>query len=405
MSVSTGVEENASSRFIDYTFATPWETLCSEIEQNLKIWVSKRDGSMDLITIRYGDSEYFFSYHESDSKVNESLSDYQTSILCIFKRLFAVSKFALLTPNNRWTDVTTSERQTIFSALCCGLQSAGIYDVPVFLASVCKEKFSSDTRDILGYQLKSAENFRNLIVVGSYESHICAIAAKHDLSYLDGLLRWFEDKISSMSRGAVAIANGSIICDVNEEFRYFHDGSILSKRPQPPHESETGQTPSNASILGNDQRSMLKSLWKAFPDYILNTALISELRICLQYFGVKQGSFVDNARLTTFQPSRQQPEAWRTLTLFKPLDEVAKKQVTLGGREVYLYSFTLSGSLRKLLAFFIYGHSCCTADSTMMQLGKGVGLSAAACSDIAERTAAIGSDLSPQVSLPFSNQK
>jgi hypothetical protein len=447
-----GVEENSQSRFIDYTFATPWESLCSELEQSMKRWISpesvivhpdeldhsvtttsvveenteapgdspvnggssrnndgvndegsdrdagravyavKSNGSYsngssssppilkskdanktDYKTIiTYLDTKYVFSYcKEGVEDEDPTRTSFQQKI----RDWFGISNFFLFTGESRRFTATSSQRQTLLSALCTSLHSAGCLNVPAFFAPLDFYKAEIFIADVKGYEILSiavsADDQLRCAVM--YETAVIdGVDPRNELYYLDGLLKHFDQKLYSYSVGSVGVHDAE--CSVKEIFHYNHDGSSLSQRTQPPliaQEVLNSQAASSSSsgMCTYSHINYLSQLWCLFPDYLPVSAATSELEIHIRYGDLKQGSFMDNERYTTFQPSKQDASNWSVRAAFKPLPKIAMKRILIDG-QVHQSSSNLASCLRRLLAFFTYTHCSCASDVAMISLLK-----------------------------------
>lgn len=379
----SGVEENAISRFIDYTFATPFEELSHKIFDAAKKWLT-HDQSQTASKIRllYQDSDYFLSFVNDGLKVRESSESFAS-----LRKSFGVSKFLLLSPGSRWTDLTPSTKQALLSAISIAsssLWSVGM-SIPFFIASTELEKLDSDQCIFLGIEIRAASELSTLVT--TFESHLHQeVSSRHELYCLDGVLKNFESRLMNFAGLDCASVRESIKCDVIEEFRYLHDGSVLSQRTQPPLFTR------NPRSKDSSFRHAMCSLWCALPDYNPRVALTSDLKIELRYAQIRPGCFVDNDRLTTLQPSKQLPRAWRLETSFKPTYEIASKVSNHPDGDSAAASNMLSTCIRRLLAFQLASQMNTSTDVTLSSIG---GDTSVLPPDLLSRVTSIASDLSP----------
>jgi hypothetical protein len=370
-----GVEENSSSRFVDYTMATPWETLSSEIEQAIKKWNSLNNNNSNnnnyIQEIIYLGCKFNLLYYNKNN-LNHDIYSW-----------FGIKKFILLSKQSQWSGGTGthSERHTLFSALVNGLTSSGVIDIPVFFCATTSKNINNAT-DVLGYHIKNLnstlhpclqfENELSYTSIIHYESHIInGIDINHDFFYLDGLKQLFFEKLGLFSLYNINTNNFNLHFRVTEYFQYVNDKSRMN-----PEFNLSSNTLKYFEDLNERFDPFLIDSRKYYGSVINYGKLcqIAHMTVKLQYPGLGQNSVIDNRQYTTLIPSKQSSTCWSINISFnnhlKPLLDNEDEESVLNNDESYSKKVSpFSHCLRRLLAFYILG-KCCGKGSTPSNLIK-----------------------------------
>lgn len=188
--VPHGVEKNVESRFVDYTFATPYENLVADLENALKNYLKERERG------RIGPSKEIiyeackFRLSHNDRKIHSR--DFPSDIW----HWFGCTEFFLLTAEYVGWKETESVRALAFSALATAVQNTDS-SIPVFLAP-CSLDALKHARDIWGYGVFALRPQKadtggetsdsSVLCVRQYESSVIdGVDIKSELFYADGL--------------------------------------------------------------------------------------------------------------------------------------------------------------------------------------------------------------------------
>jgi len=326
MDVPNGVEKDDFSRFVDYTCATPFEQLVSDIAvQMLNLLNQNAVPSLESIKFDYQGSKLVLALN--DNLENDEIGPFFPGI---------GSKYILLAREyDEWPDsLTPSRRLSILSALIQALSACNIIDIPVFLATSTLDKIE-DSRNILGYKLMNRDT---KTVSHQYESTLIeGIDYNHEICYIDGIKKLFYAKYSRFYNN---LGNKSVVISINEEYKYKHRSASISAGNM---DSElASETSHESSIKG------IRGLYR--PSSGIRN--VSELIIKLSYSNIHTAdSIVDNWNYTNLLPSKQPPSCWHVRATYKNINTASKvdSEVTL---------CPLSNMIRKYTCYYIQGKVC-----------------------------------------------
>ena len=336
-----GVEKEAHSRFVDYTSATPWEELAADIEHTLTKWHkcgnakqqgAKQQGEMcEPVELAY-----------LGSTLTLALFDASNASTTGIHRWYDLANYALLARTNDWIDLTPSEVKSIFSALICGCQASGSH-LPVFFASSSLARLSHSVA-VLGYEICLGRGSRLRNGVRQYESTLLeSINAKHDLYFLDGLLKYFKKSIHYYS------SPDQLYVTVKETFTHTQSNSI------PVCQYWTSETVSPGLFSKNLTRKdlLILNLRRRRSNCEHGQSFIQQLFISLNYANLDNlDHLLDNSSYTTLIPSKQPPVSWSMEAVFRR--ETAEP--TSSNKSI-VYALGYSLCVRRILGLYIYAKS------------------------------------------------
>ena len=319
-----GVEKEAHSRFVDYTTATPWEELVADIERLLTRWHKRAVGDQcEAAELSYMGYTFRLAFYDGEA----------ATVSAIY-RWYDVGEFALLARTNDWIDLTPSEMKSIFSALVCGLQASGT-PVPVFFASSSTDRLD-DATVVLGYEICSSRSTWQRDSVRHFESSLLDsnIDAKHDLFFVDGLLKHFKGSIhhfSSLNQLRIAVGETFTHTQQSEPF------VTSSSNEQVTYSKDITRTDFIVSSLGRCRRS--------------RGLICHQLSVHLAYQRTSFENLQDSASYTTLVPSKQPADSWKMNVSFR------KDSSSLPSEADDVYALGYASCLRRILALYIYGKS------------------------------------------------
>jgi hypothetical protein len=260
-----------------------------------------------------------------------------------------------------------SQRRVLYSALVCAIDALQC-PVPAFLVSTPTDALHR-AREVLGYSIAAGDEASSRTGRGGeglfnayYESALMeGIERKNSLYYLDGLISLFNSKIFDFSNGYTSLLSGkglvraaeSYFCRVSDNDRfltrsvaYNHDAKKLRLHPE--------------------VQSTIEDLTAAFPDREDTSASLNKLVIKAAYGARKYGRGYgqeyrvdDNEFYTTFHPSALPYHQWEVEAEFLPLRNGSD-----------LEPQGLAFCLRQLLAMYVAGQCCPTAQNVLNMSGK-----------------------------------
>lgn len=308
----------------------------------------------------YEDSKYLLSY--KISQPDENRSDYLSDSNIVL--WFGLKQYIVLSPiTDNIRD--NSLRRLLFSALCTGLELSKCY-ISAFLASSQISKID-DSVEVLGYKIvmQAPHTQQSLLLpifhssgVIFYESVVQeSVGRKHQLYYLDGLLRLFGSKLWNFSYGNIAISDELVVISVWEMYDYL---------PTKNSSASIYVLTSNVTSLTNRThpaiQSTLDDLSAGFAALYSETSMslgVDRITLQLCYKDMKQGSVVDNDYYTTLLPSKLPPKAFVAHAEFASPSSIRTIQ-SPDPNSACVYS----SALRRLLALYI----CCKTAKKGMPL-------------------------------------
>ncbi len=326
MDVPHGVEKDDFSRFVDYTCATPFEQLTSDIATQIMILFSQNtDGPVESMKFEYLGSKLVLVLNQ------ELVSD---EILTYFP--CAGSKYLVLAREyDEWPDsLTPSRRLTILSSLIQALSACNIVDIPIFLVSSTLDKIEQ-SRSILGYKII---NRGTSVISNQYESTLIeGIDYNHEICYIDGIKKLYYAKYLRFYSNMI---NKFIVISINEEYKYKYRSSSTS----------AGNT-DGEQVCDAINESRIKGI---HGFYRVNTTIrnVAELGIKLSYTNMHNSdSIVDNWNYTNLLPSKQPPSCWNIRVAFKNINAASKldNEVTI---------CPLANMIRRYTCYYIQGKVC-----------------------------------------------
>ena len=349
-----GVETNEFSRFVDHSFASPFEILCYDFEKIFLSWKSNENNCKPLLTslIKFDGNRYILTYYNNEQETSNFIEESNKLCSEVLYDCFGITKYIILTTDGHWVNVTTSSRKVLFSALLIALNAANFLNIPAFIVNLDISRVDLSTRRIIGYQIKQQDCFQSTIM---YESHILEnVNYASDIYYLDGITKLFENKIALACNIYDRYSSLNALCSVTEIYRC---------QPLKTHHVDI----SFPNL--NKENKILLLLWNAFPEYITSNKLLKEILISVCFPNIKSDAFVDNYKYTTLQISQLLPNNWSAQVSYKRLYDVTLCHIKTDGERSYEYSTILSSGIRRLLALFIYFYSCKT-DTSIASLIK-----------------------------------
>jgi hypothetical protein len=399
-----GVETNAESRFVDYTMATPWEQLVAEIERAIKGWMTSyvratppddpsgasalpQQGSKKEVELEYSTEKFRLVLVDSSSAEPQQRSSAVAKLQAgssVFQMMqwFAVERCILLSPAQSAAIVSPSSRRLVFSAAICALEACGCAHLPVFVASAAMDALHR-AREILGYSLQrrrlvvpaASNSDHNAFQTNSatmdlpvhipreaegllsvaYESVLLeGVAPKHDLFYLDGLLRLLSAKTADFAKHTIDLKLlwGYVQASESYFYRISENDKFLTK-------SVNFHNDSKKFRLQPEIQSVIEDLVAGIPDRDDASATLNKLVLRIDYGKQRLSKVVDNQYCTSLHPSSLPSEHWHVDAEFMPLRN--RHELEPQG---------LAYCLRQLLAFYIAGKCCDKGHTVVSMSGK-----------------------------------
>eukprot|EP01041_Mallomonas_annulata_P008498 gene8498-17527_t len=324
--IGDGVEHNVSSRFVDYTIASPWESFVAEIEAFITADSDNRSrlsaiNEFSYQSLDYGGYHFTLGYYHKDKSVVSNF----------FSDLFCVNTFYLLSRNRGAVDVA-SQKRMIFSALVTALEPTRS-NIPVFFSSSSVDRIY-ESREILGYELiKPPNSFKLISGIRHFESHLeYSVFADSNLYYIDGLAAMFEKKLRYTFPDCPLLLLNKIDGEVTNIYHIHASTSF----PVP-----SINLPQRTSLW----RSYLKSICPVPAPIVWDQRLLKSLTVHLKYSGFRVSDVVDNPQRTSLTPSHQLPPgAWSLSGVFYSKETVMTHSPSV-----------LALFLRRLTAMFLTG--------------------------------------------------
>jgi hypothetical protein len=378
--------------------ATPWEQLVAEIERAIKMWVANymrvdpsgaaaqpQPASKKEVELEYATEKFrlvLVDINSSDqSQRSTGLAKLQAgSSVFQMMQWFAVDRCILLSPAQSAAIASPSSRRLVFSAAVCALEACGCAHLPVFVASAAMDALHR-AREILGYSLV-LHNRRRLpapatttspgdsaamdlpmnisreaegVLSVAYESVMLeGVAPKHDLFYLDGLLRLLSAKAADFAKQTVDLKLlwGYVQASESYFYRISENDKFLTK-------SVNFHNDSKKFRLQPEIQSVIEDLVAGIPDRDDASATLNKLVLRIDYGKQRLSKVVDNQYCTSLHPSSLPCEHWHVDAEFMPLRN--RHDLEPQG---------LAYCLRQLLAFYIAGKCCDKGHTVVSMSGK-----------------------------------
>eukprot|EP01038_Epipyxis_sp_PR26KG_P012201 gene12201-16344_t len=311
LSLVKGVETNESSRFIDHTFATPWESFVSDIENALKQLLSpgttvngagtnspignNRESKLEnhKIEIIYLGLSYIIQKKKIEFKVDNITMNQNNNYNIQFDDWFAQCKEIF-----GWFNATNNNSISSLLSLESYLNDKITQQHPLYFFDGLKKVFEKKKYSLLSYQLMN-----NLSILTN-------TSRNEDEDITHNNKRIFEQYI------------------VSSEDLYQYYLSDVKHLFHNPHKNQ-----SNHSSFHQDFNWMYKPLFNHDFDLFLrkltgspNQSDIAMLRlstvsIIIKYNYQQQSYIIDNENYTTFSPSKLPPKNWSVKTEFDKINE------------------------------------------------------------------------------------
>ena len=326
MDVPHGVEKDDFSRFVDYTCATPFEQLTSDVAAQIMVLFSQNTrGPAESMKFEYQGSKLVLA-------LSEELETHE--ILTYFPG--AGSKYLILAREyDEWPDsLTPSRRLTILSSLIQALSACNIVDIPIFLVVSTLDKIEQ-SRSILGYKIMNRDTS---VVSNQYESTLIeGIDYNHEICYIDGMKKLYYAKYSRFHSNVI---NNYIVISINEEYKYKYRSSSTSLGNM-----------DGEQVCDRINESCVEGI-RGFYRINKNIRNVAEVIIKLSYSNMHDAdSIVDNWNYTNLLPSKQPPSCWNIRVTYKNINAASKldNEVTI---------CPLANMIRRYTCYYIQGKVC-----------------------------------------------
>jgi hypothetical protein len=398
-------------RFVDYTFATPWESLVGDIEQIVKGFLGKSPDSSMKTTLSDDKASSALSPQRPLSSSSSTLSalsqphiltydDYKFTIALeeaqestFISHWFGVSTpYILICHHGEWrSDTDPSSRHSFFSAAITALSNLKTSFPILFVPAI---RMNLDRAcDALGYRIYRLPTYPMLpyAILTHFKStkevyydHLTSY--KHALFYLDAAYEEFLRLLSKyQTNSSTTQAEKLTSVEVIEQYScsstslkfmaiyQYNEKSFLPRQQSWLVNSFKYQTHifrqalryRSLPDLDKGDVHALEEYVLAAPDSRMTSFALDSvkaLNVSLAYRGSRHDFRVDNPNYTTMHPSKQRASAWSVNASFTSYAS-SVRPLTNTQDQLIRYGHDTSLTLRYLLANFIISRSTISSAS------------------------------------------